>query len=862
MKALLIDANALIHRLYHALPYLEDKQKRPVQVLYGLSNILLKLIPSEKPDYIFAAYDLPLPTLRHQIFKEYKATRQPTSEDLKIQISLSKKIFFGFNIPIIEKPGFEADDIIATLVKKMEKEEKIILTGDLDTLQLVDQKTKVLTMKKGISETILYDSQLVKEKFNILPRQIPDYKSLIGDQSDNIIGIKGIGPKTASSLLNTFHDIETLIKACKEGKVEAKISQAILENEEKLFFNKNLITLKTDIEIEEQILNPYRGYQKEHLLNIFQEFNFKSLINRLKNEDEKLSSFGNKNINFLSKQNDLFTTQEIEINSIKEIKPPFFFLLDNTKIKIIDQEKKNKTIDLIYLEEILKIPEPIFTYNLKNAFKELAKKSFYFDKERNILKNRQQSAMTSSIPQSIYDIKIIFWLLNPQKSNPSLESIILFENPQIDKFYLNYLVLETCFRLLEKLEKEDLLSLYLEIDLPLIPILARMELRGIKVNIQELNSFKEILKVQKGKILKEINNTVGFSFNPLSTKQLREVLFQQLKINTKHLSKTSKGEISTREKDLIKIKEAHPIIPLILNFRKINKFLNTYTENFLKNYLPETQKIHTIFEQTGTVTGRISSEKPNLQNIPLLSHLADHLRSVFIPENKFIFISADYSQIELRILAHLSNDDNLISSFWQKIDIHSQTAKLIFGSDSPENRKKAKIINFSIVYGSSARSIAEKLGISISEAQNLINKFFYFYPSVKKYQEEAINKAKIYGLSENLFGRKRFLPEINYQSYREKATAERLAVNFPIQSLASDLFKKAMIAIDNQIYTNFCGKAFMLLPIHDELIFEVSQEISEKFKVIIKEVMEKIYPLKVPLEVTIKEGKNLKDLEK
>lgn len=834
MKVYLIDANALIYRLYHALPRFEDAQGRPTQAIYGLANILLKLLKEEKPDYIFAIYDRPEPTIRHQLFKEYKATRPKAADDLKIQIQFSKKIFSAFKIPIIEKIGYEADDLIAVLKGKFINfaDEIIILTGDLDVLQLVDTKTKIFIMQKGISQKNIYDIANVQKKYGILPEQICDYKALVGDASDNIVGLKGIGPKTASKLLQSYQNIEGIIKAAKDKKIEPKLAQKIIENEERLLFYRDLVTLRKDIEIKDIELLPYQGYSDQDLISVFQEFGFKSLIQRLQGEN-------------FSKTAPQFLIEE-KIN-LQNINTPFFFFKDNDDIKIIDMNEKIKILNKKDLKNLLKISCDKFTYDLKFILKEILSEDsgFYFDKEIDIFK--------------IYDIKIIFWLLNPNKSNYSLEKIISFFY-QDNKNFLSS-VLKVCQILKQKLYDENLADLYFKIELPLVGILSRSELRGIKINIDDLQNFKNKLQIEIQNISNEIYKLAGERFNLNSTLQLRKILFEKLKIKTKGLKKTSKGEISTSEEDLLKIVHHHPIIEKIIFYRKINKFLTTYSDSLLKNYDPLKKRIFTYFEQTGASTGRIISKNPNLQNIPLKGDLAKFLRKIFVSEDGFVFVSGDYSQLELRLLAHLSQDANLIAAFLQDLDIHSQTAKILFGDDSLENRHKGKIVNFSIIYGVSARSLANYLNITVSEANKLIEKFYYFYPGVKKLKEELINFAQTYGYVKTLFGRKRFLPEIFSQAYQEKKFAERVAFNMPIQGLGADLLKKAMIDIDEEIVkNNLQNSVFFVLSVHDEIIFEVKEEIKEKFKFIIKERMENVYQLSVPLKVKIREGKNLDDL--
>jgi DNA polymerase-1 len=821
MKVYLIDANALIYRIYHAMPKLTDPQGRPIQAVYGLANTLLKILKEEKPDYIFALYDRPEPTIRHQVFKEYKATRPPVTDDLKLQISLSKKIFSAFNIPIIEKIGYEADDLIATLKEKFINlaDEIIILTGDLDTLQLVDSKTKILTMQKGITKTIIYDENKVKEKYGLLPSQLPDYKALIGDPSDNIIGIPGIGPKTASQLLQKYQNLERIVEAAKEKKLDPKIGLAILNNKEKLLFNRDLVTLRKNIDIDEKFLVSYQGYKEENLISVFQEFGFKSLIQRIK------PTFG------------LFTSslvREEKIISPSDLPFPLFFYLDQDKIKIYDTEGQVKILEKKFLKEIFFLEGEKFVFDLKNIFKEILKEDFYFDKKISL--------------EKIYDLKLIFWLLNPDKGNYSLEKIISFFSEQNPLKITQDLIL--------KLKELDLEKVYFELELPLTSVLARMELRGIKIDLKALEEFKKKVKEKNDMLLEEIYNLAGERFNPNSPIQLREILFKKLKLPTKGLAKTSKGEISTQESELLKIIHLHPIIEKILAYRETNKLLTTYTDSLLQSYNLQTKRIYTTFNQTGTSTGRIASENPNLQNLPLEGELAHYLRKCFVAEDGYIFLKADYSQIELRLLAHLSQDENLISAFKNNLDLHSQTAKMIFGEETPETRRKAKIINFGITYGITARGLAQRLQIPVSEANKLIERFFYFYPGVKKLKEELIEFAKIYGYVQTLFGRKRFIPEINYQSYQERTMAERIAINMPIQGLAADLLKKAIILIDEEIYQRNLP-AYLVLTIHDELIFEVKKEVKEEMRGIIKERMEKVFALNVPLEVNLTEGENL-----
>jgi DNA polymerase-1 len=828
MKVYLIDANALIYRIYHAMPKLTDSNGRPVQALYGLANSLLKFLKDEKPDYIFALFDRPEPTIRHQVFKEYKATRPKATEDLKLQISLSKKIFSAFNIPVIEKIGYEADDLIASLKEKFINiaDEIIIVTGDLDTLQLVDAKTKVLTMQKGISKTIIYDEKKIKERYGLSPCQLCDFKALTGDVSDNIIGISGIGPKTASWLLQKYNNIEGILNAIKKGEISNKISSQILNNKEKIFFNRDLITLRNNIDIDENLINTYKGYDQKNLISVFQEFGFKSLIDRLSLDIKpslSKSLFSDQVLN-----NDSLFNKDQPTNNFTKINNFSFLFFDEGEIKAYNSNNEVLILDQKLIKDFFYLDVEKYVFDLKNILKKILKEDFYFDKKIDLKK--------------IYDLQLIFWLLNPDKGHYSLKEIISFSS------YLS--PIQITQNLILKLKDLGLEKIYYDIELPLVAILARMEIRGIKINLDALKEFKNEVSSENQKLLNEIHNLAGEKFNPNSTVQLRKILFDKLKLPTKGLSKTSKGEISTQEVDLIKIANLHPIINLILEYRQINKLLTTYINSLFLNYDSNTKRIFTNFNQTATTTGRIVSQNPNLQNLPLEGKLANSLRKCFVSEEGYYFVRADYSQIELRLLAHLSKDEALKAAFENNLDLHLQTAKMIFGEADQETRRKAKIINFSIIYGASAKTLSEKLQVPISEANKLIEKFFYFYPGVKKLKEDLIEFAKTYGYVQTVFGRKRFIPEINYQSYREKSFAERIAVNMPIQGLAADIFKKAMIEIDKEIYQNNLP-AFFTLAIHDELVFEVKDEVKEEFADIIKKKMENVYSLDVPLVVNL-----------
>ncbi|MCS7200651.1 MAG: DNA polymerase [Patescibacteria group bacterium] len=813
MRVFLIDANALIHRLYHALPNLGQS----TNAIYGLVNLLLKFIQEYRPEYVYALYDRPEPTQRHLLFKEYKATRPKISDDLAQQINLSKEVFDVFNIRYIEKPGYEADDLIASLKRKfyLSVDEVFILTGDLDTLQLVDEKTKIMIMQKGISQVNIYDQKTVKDRFGVLPSQIVDYKALVGDASDNIIGISGVGEKTASQLLQKFGSLDEIIKAAQNGLLRKDLGSRILEEKERLFFNRELITLIDNIEIKVE-LEKYIGFDREKLVDFCHRYNFKSILNRLGVGESSL---------FRSKRS-------VETDSLSGA---CLIFSEGEYINVLAEEFRTNAIeDINLIKKTFQNTRPLFVFDLKNVIKKIIKDDPYFDKKIDF--------------NEIYDLKLIFWLLNPNRRNFTFNEVILNYDQKTSWQ-------EVANNYINKLKDFGIEKVYFDLELPLSPILARTENYGIKVDPDEIKNYRNLLLIKIKELEEKIYNLAGVRFKINSTKTLREILFNRLKIDPKKLSKTSKGQISTKEEDLLKIVNDHPIISCLIEYRKLSKLATTYTDSLLINFDPATKRVFPTFIQIGTNTGRIITEQPNLQNLPEEAEI----KRAFIAEEGYVFVGADYSQLELRLLAHLSQDENLLSAFYQKIDIHSQTAKLVFGDDDPESRRKAKTINFGIAYGITPRGLADRLQISVSEASKLISRFFYFYPQVKKFNERMIDFAKTYGYVETIFGRKKFLPEISSSSYKIKSEAERMAINMPIQGLAADIFKKVIIEIDRHIFENKV-QAHLVLAIHDELIFEVAKENKNEFKDLLKNTMENVIKLTIPLEVKLREGKNLAEI--
>jgi len=820
----IFDANALLHRLYHALPNLTDSKKRSVNALYGLSNILLRVLNEFKIKYGAVCYDRPEPTFRHKILKEYKAQRPKITDDLVFQIKESKDFFEAFGFKIFEKPGYEADDLIGTITEKTKNlvEKIVIITGDLDTLQLVDdEKVVVWTMKKGITEIKIYDEKEVFKKYNLLPNQIIDYKALVGDPSDNIEGIKGIGPKTAQKLIENYGNLEKIIEVAKKGLIDKKLAQKIIENEEKIFLYRELVSIQKNVEIEislDDIL--FKGPHFDRILNLFEEFEFKSLIKRIQknfsqSKNNEIPQIISGTFDDFDKENEIFF--QIKDNEI-------FFL------------KENKIINL----NIQKIPPIAF---LKKFFVGVDTKNLFKSILRNYIKD-------------YFDLKVCLWLTNPDLKkidNKKISQIVA--NNTFEEDILNIIFFKDAYKKIsEKLKNLNLDFIWLNLEKPLLPLLAKIENYGIKVNQKKLKKAIIYFKTNKKILEKKIYLRAGTKINLNSPQQLSWLLFEKLKIKNPKI-KTKTGIISTKKEILDKIKEFHPILSEIIEWKECSKILNSY----LKNLISSKQRINTNLDQTLSSTGRIISFKPNFQNLP--KHGAERVLELIEAEEGFSLVSFDYKQIEIFLAAFLSNEEEILNFLKDGGDFHSLVAKEIFKDET--KRDIAKTLNFGILYGMGPNAFSKLTGFDIEKSKDYINNFFLKFPALAKFLNETKEKAKIYGFSENIFGRKRMIPGIWSQNIREKNEAERIAINFPIQSLAADILKIVIINL-NQILND---DVKLILPWHDELIFEIKDNIKEKIIPEIKNIMENIdklnFPVKINLKlnVKIKEGKNLWEIK-
>src|SRR3989339_114072 len=749
----LIDSHALIHRAYHALPPLNTGQGELVNAVFGFTSILLKVLKELQPDYIAATFDMAAPTFRHKEFDDYKATRVKAPDELYAQIKRVKEVLAAFNIPIFEKEGFEADDILGTIAHQVKtknhKLKTIIVTGDLDTLQLVNDKVSIYTLKKGIRDTIIYDEAAVRERFEgLLPNQMNDYKGLKGDPSDNIPGVPGVGEKTAIELLKEFGNLEKLYKeignpksnfsakggSASGGKNE-KLKTKLLEFKEQAFFSKYLATIKQDVPIKFDLSAALtKDFDKQKVVELFKVLGFFSLVIRLNAADEK---------NILPKG----TEKLLSDKKIDKITPGQGSLLDSGQT----------------------VSEKI-----------------------------EQARRQGVLSQKIYEI-----------------------------------------------EKE------------LAPVLLAMQRAGIKIDKDYLKKLGDKLG-QKLKILEtKIYKLSGTEFNINSPQQLSEVLFTKLNLQIKGLKKTPGKVISTAASELNKLRGEHAVVDSVIEYRELAKLKNTYIDA-LPELVASDGRLHTTFDQLGTTTGRLSSKNPNLQNIPTKTELGREIRKAFVAELGHKLLSADYSQIELRVVASLAKDKEMIKAFNEGKDIHTATAAEILGVDAsevkPEARRMAKVLNFGVIYGMGSHGFAEAAGIEYGKAKDFIKKYFEEFSGVAGYLKNSRQAAAENGFVETLFGRKRFIPEINSAAWNLRQAAERAAVNMPIQGTAADLLKMAMVSIAKNEW--LAANSKMLLQVHDELIFEAEEDKIARAAQEIKKIMENIYRLVVPLKVDLAAGNN------
>ena len=886
-QLVLIDGNSIMNRAFYGImgnKMLTTSDGTYTNAIYGFLAILFKIQEDLNPDYLAVTFDLKGPTKRHEMYEAYKANRHGMPDELAVQMPIIKDILKAMNIKIVEKQGYEGDDILGTLSKKADELgiNVTILSGDRDTFQLASDKVtiRIPRTKMGKTENEEYTIERIKHEYNLEPKQLIEVKGLMGDSSDNIPGVPGVGEKTALNLIQAYQSIENLYHQLETNEnlpdVKGKLKEKILQNKELALLSKKLGTINREVPLDETIEDlQIKEWNKDEVLQLFQYLRFNRYIERfeLENNNVEIKSEFNYENQFLENDEKINAL----INQLREDKQMIYYIdtIDDDKsilgkkIKsIFIYHQKQKTVFQIPFSKINFIKKILEDNNIKKIGYKL-KEDYILLKENNI-----------DLSGIYYDIAIAAYIINPTESKYLLENLAInYLNLNISQNSTNeqqmnifdtveekkndnsipiyvYVIAELYTKTRQKLEETEQLGLFFNIEMPLVEILADMQYNGILVNKEELINFGKVLKEEIKKLTQLIYQLAGEEFNIQSTKQLGMILFEKLKLPV--IKKTKNG-YSTDVEVLEKLKKEHEIIEKILEFRQLIKLDSTYVEGMIPFIREEDSKIHSSFHQTVTATGRISSSDPNLQNIPTRFDLGKQIRKVFKPQQGYVFVDADYSQIELRVLAHIADDEHMIHAFQAGEDIHRQTAAKVLGIPlnevTPEQRSDAKAVNFGIVYGISDFGLGEQLGISRKKAKEYIEQYMQQYPKIKEFMEKIKESAKEKGYVETLFHRRRYIPEMNSNNFMVRQFGARVAMNTPIQGTAADIMKIAMIHLYNTLKEKKL-QSKILLQIHDELLLEVKNEEKEKVKSLLKEAMETAIQMKVPLKVELSEANN------
>ena len=838
-KVVLVDGNNLMFRSYFATLYsgstLRNKKGFPTNAIYGFVNMINKIISEEKPMYIAVAFDIGK-TFRHEKYDYYKGKRDNTPDELKEQFPIAKQILTAMNIKYFELQGYEADDIIGTFSKKCEQDDDfkaLIVSSDKDLLQLITDQTEVKLLKT--KDYIRMDYKAFYDTYGIEPIKMIDLKALMGDASDNIPGVKGIGEKTALKLLTTYGSLSSIYEHIDE--IKGSVKDKLIQDKDNAYMSYNIATIYKDVPLNVELEElAYIPKDKNELYKIYNELEFYSLIKESNNKEE--NSNNTENINYINKSkqeiNDDIISLYIDLdnNNYHNANILGFAIYNNSVSSYIPYTKDT---DLSFLNK------KIYTYDYKRLYVSLKKNNL-------------------TIPTCLFDTMIGAYLVNynikddisylAKQMGYEIDNSSK-ENSEIDKAKFVY---DTYNTLMDMMQKENVMTLYNDIEFPLVTVLAKMEMNGIKVEKEVLFEMKDEILKRIEEVSQIIYNMAGVEFNISSPKQLGDILFE--KLGLPHAKKNKTG-YSTDISVLEKLRD-YPIVEYIIEYRTLYKLYTTYIEGIL-NSISSDGKIHTIYTQTVARTGRLSSIEPNLQNIPIRYELGRLIRKAFVPLDNSILMSCDYSQIELRVFAHLSKVPELVMAFVNDMDIHTKTAMDIFHVKEEEvtkdMRRKAKAVNFGILYGISSYGLSEDLNIKPKEAKEFINKYFETYPGVKEYMDKEIEEAKKNGYVKTIMNRKRIIEELHSSNHVVRSMGERMALNTPIQGSSADILKMAMIKIDKYFEDNNI-KSTMLLQVHDELIFNVIKEEEEEVRKIVSNIMENIIKLDVPLKVSIEEGNN------
>ena len=890
-RLVIIDGHAIIHRAYHAIPPMNVKDGTMVNAAYGFTSMLLKVMEDIKPTHLAVSFDVAGGTFRDEVYEDYKATRVAADQDLYDQIPLCYEIVEAFDIPIFEQEGFEADDVIGTIAKKQkakingEDMEIIIVTGDKDMLQLVDDEiVKVYLLRKGFSQYEMFGAKEVTEYFGFGPERVTDYKALCGDSSDNIPGVRGIGDKGAKQLIEAAGSIEDIyknIKKLEELGIRSSVVKKLEEGKEDARMSKELATIRTNVtglgfKLKDTETHTFDLAEVESL---FKKFEFFSLLKRIpgaeKTADTKQRTAGRKKVKVVSVEDadgvkamvaDMKKEKQVacrEVLSGKDVMTSsllgFVFVtyenayyVELAKLK----KKEQETVLGVFANEKI----TLIGHDLKQLLKALV---------------RSQSTVVRC---PLFDIMIASYIVNSSTRAHDLKSIVMRElgedlpaasdqgslfgiDPSIAAQELQMVLsLHSDFK--DKLGDVDNEGLFEKVEMALIPVLAEMELNGIAIDEKKLGEMSKTVTADIEKLKKKVWKEAGEEFNVASSVQLREVLYEKMELPTEGIKKGKTG-YSTAASELEKLREYSPIIEFIEDFRELEKLRNTYIDVLPTLVNKETKRIHTSFNQAVASTGRLSSSDPNLQNIPIRTEQGKEIRNAFVAEKGNVLLAADYSQIELRIVASLAEDEELLGIFERGEDVHTATAAVINGVKleevTKEMRRAAKAVNFGVLYGMGAFGLARGTGLTQWEAKEFIEKYFESFAGVKAYMDGTLEEAKRVGYVETLFGRRRYVPELSSSNYQVRSSGERMAINMPVQGTAADLMKMAMIAVWERIgshewSTNDTNAVRLLLQVHDELVLEVKKGLEKEVSQLVKETMEGVAELRVPIDVEVHTG--------
>ncbi len=848
-KILVIDGNSIINRAFFGVRPLTTKKGKHTNAIYGMINIVSRQLDAIKPDYAAIAFDLKAPTFRHEMFPEYKAGRNPTPPELLEQFPDAKECMDMLGLHILELPGYEADDIqgtVASLAHSAENTESYILSGDRDLLQLIDEKITVLLA--GNSETKAYHKEEFSEKYGIEPKAFVDMKALMGDSSDNIPGVRGIGEKTAASLLQNFSTLEGIYENINDSRITNSVRTKLQTGEDDAYLSRKLAKIETNVPLNKTLEDlTYKGINKSGLYKKFTELELNSFITKFKlsktDEEAENKSSAEPESEQKTEQSHFkkrISTEEANISALHNISSKKIAVLQLKDTFNVSDGEKNYIYagDIAELSDFIASREEVICHDGKSLIHSL-----------NISPKKDIKYL---------DLALYAYVLNPgsgESNIPSLTSMFLSETADKDEPCADMLF-ELEEKMRKKIKDEGTVKILDELEIPLLPILADIERKGFKINSKGMLEFAEALD----DLAKDLQNRIYIQalgeFNINSPKQLGEALY--VKLGLPHKAKKNKNGFSTDAETLEELRQYSPIIDDILEYRQVTKLRGTYAAQ-LPKVADQNGRIHTEFKQALTATGRLSSADPNLQNIPIRTKMGREMRRYFISKEGYSLVDADYSQIELRLLAHISKDYNMSEAFRYGVDIHRKTASAVFGipeeSVNEEMRKRAKAVNFGIVYGISGFSLAKDIGTTTAEASKYIKNYLYNYPSIDAYLTRVVEEAKGLGYTTTLLGRRRYIPELSAANGMVRAFGKRVAMNAPIQGTAADIMKIAMIKVFNRLKAEE-PDANIVMQVHDELIVEAPDERIENVKMILKEEMESAVSLSVPLTVDVTSGKN------